>query len=169
MTMKAGIALGSNLEPRLLNLQAARRRIFGLHRTSAPIPCSKVYETSPVDCPEGSGPFLNAVLEITTDLAPLELLRRLQQIEQDLGRPAEHARNAPRPIDLDILYCDRLVLDAPPLTLPHPRLAERRFVLQPLADIQPELLLPGNDRTIREMLKALDSPESLVEFCSSLY
>jgi 2-amino-4-hydroxy-6-hydroxymethyldihydropteridine diphosphokinase len=167
--MKAGIALGSNLEPRLLTLQAARRRIFELHDTAAPVASSKVYETSPVDCPEGSGAFLNAVLEITTNLSPEELLHRLRAIEQDLGRPAEHGHNAPRPIDLDILYCDDIVLNGPDLTLPHPRMAERRFVLQPLADIRPELVLPNSTRTIRDLLNTLDSGESIVEFCGAVY
>lgn len=167
--MKAGIALGSNIEPRLLHLQAARRRIFELHDSSTPVAASKVYETSPVDCPEGSGAFLNAVLEITTNLAPGDLLRRLQAIEQELGRPAEHGHNAPRPIDLDILYCDDLILDEPGLVLPHPRIAGRRFVLQPLADIRPDWILPPGGRTVRETLKALDSAESVVEFCSAVY
>jgi 2-amino-4-hydroxy-6-hydroxymethyldihydropteridine diphosphokinase len=167
--MTAGIALGSNIEPRLLHLQAARRRIFELQDSPEPVVSSKVYETSPVDCPEGSGAFLNAVLEITTALSPIELLHRLQAIEQELGRPAEHGHNSPRPIDLDILYCDGLVLESPELTLPHPRIAERRFVLQPLADIRPDLVLPGSELTIAETLKALDSGESVVEFCRAVY
>jgi 2-amino-4-hydroxy-6-hydroxymethyldihydropteridine diphosphokinase len=167
--MKAGIALGSNIEPRLLHLHTARRRILALHDSSDPAVASKVYETSPVDCPQGSGPFLNAVLEITTSLGPRELLRRLQTIEQELGRPAEHGRNTPRPIDLDILYCDDLVLDEPDLTVPHPRIAQRRFVLQPLADIRPDLRLPRADRTVADTLKILDSDETVVEFCSALY
>lgn len=169
MTMKAGIALGSNLEPRLLNLQAARRRIFELHRSTAPIPCSKVYETSPIDCPEGSAPFLNAVLEITTNLAPEEILHRLQAIENDLGRPSEHARNAPRTIDLDLLYCDNLTLSTPELTLPHPRIHERLFVLKPLSDIRPGLVLPDFSKTVEELLHASPSDESVIEFCNTIY
>jgi 2-amino-4-hydroxy-6-hydroxymethyldihydropteridine diphosphokinase len=167
--MKAGIALGSNIEPRLLHLQAARRRLFELHDSPDPVAGSKVYETAPVDCPEGSGAFLNAVLEITTNLSPNDLLHRLQAIERELGRPAEHGRNAPRPIDLDILYCDELVLNTPRLVLPHPRIAERRFVLQPLADVRPDLILPHRHQTIRQMLKELDSRESVVEFCGAVY
>jgi 2-amino-4-hydroxy-6-hydroxymethyldihydropteridine diphosphokinase len=167
--MKVGIALGSNIEPRLLHLQAARRRIFTLHDGQEPIASSKVYETSPVDCPENSGAFLNAVLEITTNLSPFEVLHRLQAIEIELGRPAEHGHNAPRPIDLDILYCDDLVLDGPELRLPHPRAAERRFVLQPLADIRPDLLLSQDNRSVADLLKSLDSSESIVEFCSAVY
>jgi 2-amino-4-hydroxy-6-hydroxymethyldihydropteridine diphosphokinase len=167
--MKAGIALGSNIEPRLLHLQAARRRLFALHDSSDPIASSKVYETSPVDCPEGSGAFLNAVLEITTSLEPRELFYRLQSIEEELGRPSRHDHHAPRPIDLDILYCDDLAIEDPELTLPHPRIAERRFVLQPLADIRPDLALPPDGRIVADMLKTLDSGESVVEFCSAVY
>jgi 2-amino-4-hydroxy-6-hydroxymethyldihydropteridine diphosphokinase len=169
MTMKAGIALGSNLEPRLLNLQGARRRIFALHTSAEPIASSKVYETSPVDCPEGSAPFLNAVMEITSSLDPEELLQRLQAIEQELGRPAEHSRNAPRTIDLDLLYCGDLVRDEPAFTLPHPRIAQRLFVLRPLCDIRPDLVLPGSNLTVRNLLAALDSGESVTEFCGALY
>lgn len=169
MTIKAGIALGSNLEPRLLNLQAARRKVFELHRSSAPVACSKVYETAPVDCPEGSQPFLNAVLEITSDLPPEDLLHRLQDIEKELGRPAEHARNAPRPIDLDLLYCDNLTLATPELLLPHPRISGRLFVLKPLCDIRPDLVLPNSPRTMAQLLTALDCGDSVEEYCNTIY
>lgn len=167
--MKAGIALGSNLEPRLLNLQAARRKVFELHCSAAPVACSKVYETSPVDCPEGSEPFLNAVLEITTALPATDLLHRLQAIETELGRPAEHARNAPRTIDLDLLYCDNLTLETPELAVPHPRISQRLFVLKPLCDIRPDLVLPNSSQTIKELLTTLDSRESVKEFCNAIY
>lgn len=169
MTMKVGIALGSNLEPRLLNLQAARRRVFALHTSAAPVAGSKVYETSPVDCPEDSAAFLNAVVEITTDLAPEELLHRLQAIERELGRPAEHARNAPRSIDLDLLYCGDQIRNLPTLILPHPRITRRLFVLRPLCDIRPGLVLPGSTQTVQDLLAALESGESVTEFCGALY
>ncbi len=169
MTMKAGIALGSNLEPRLLNLQAARRKVFALHHSPAPVICSKVYETSPVDCPEGSQPFLNAVLEITTDLSPPALLHRLQEFETELGRPLEHARNAPRTVDLDLLYCDNLTLETPNLILPHPRITERLFVLKPLCDIRPDLILPHLTQTVVELLQTWDSPGSAKIYCHTIY
>ncbi len=169
MTMKAGIALGSNLEPRLLNLQAARRKIFELHRSNAPVACSKVYETSPVDCPEGSEPFLNAVLEITTDLPPEAILHRLQAIEMELGRPPKHARNAPRSIDLDLLYCDNLTLATPELTLPHPGISGRLFVLKPLCDIRPDLVLPNSPKTVEELLITLDCRDSANVYCNTIY
>ena len=169
MTMKAGIALGSNIEPRLLNLQAARRRLFALHSNTGPVACSKVYETSPVDCPEGTAPFLNAVLEISTLLSPSELLVRLQEIESDLGRPPAHAKNAPRTIDLDLLYCDSLTVTLPELELPHPRISQRLFVLKPLCDIRPDLILPTFSQRAEELLSDWTGEESLTVYCNAIY
>lgn len=167
--MRAGIALGSNIEPRLLNLQAARQRIFEITGNSGPALASKVYETSPVDCLPGTAAFLNAVLEIETDLAPDELHVALQRIETDLGRPAAHEKNSPRTIDLDLLYCGDHVVNTPVLTLPHPRIAERRFVLQPLADVRPNLQLPNFRKNVLETLHDLRSDEILSEYCLSIH
>ncbi len=167
--MRAGIALGSNIEPRLLNLQTARRRIFALHAGNVPVACSKVYETSPVDCPPGTQPFLNAVLEITSDLSPEILHQNLQAIERDLGRPESRERNSPRTIDLDLLYCANLVLDSPALTLPHPRIAQRQFVLVPLRDIRPTLVLPKFTKNIEELVQACRSDEKLTVYCDTIY
>lgn len=167
--MRAGIALGSNIEPRLLNLRAARQRIFEITRNLGPVLSSKVYETSPVDCLPGTAAFLNAVLEIETDLAPDELHAALQRIETDLGRPEAHAKNSPRTIDLDLLYCGNRVVNTPALTLPHPRIAERRFVLQPLADVRPDLQLPNFQKNVWETLHDLTSDEILNEYCLSIY
>lgn len=163
--MQAGIAFGSNVEPRLAHLQAARRRIRSLH--PSPARCSRVYETAPVDCPPGSSPFLNAVLEITTPLDALSLLTHLQAIEVELGRPFAHKRHAPRTIDLDLLYCDNQILSHPSLTLPHPRICERRFVLQPLADIRPDLILPQTTQTVAALLENLAPDESTTLFDAS--
>jgi 2-amino-4-hydroxy-6-hydroxymethyldihydropteridine diphosphokinase len=157
--MRAGVALGSNIEPRLLHLQTATRRILDLHTGSGPILYSRVYETSPVDCPPRSPLFLNAALEFSTELHPVDLLRQLKIIESDLGRPSATERNSPRTIDLDLLYCDNIALAGPELTLPHPQLTRRRFVLQPLADIRPELVLPQCTRSIDELLRKLKSNE----------
>lgn len=154
--MNAGIALGSNIEPRLENILAAARRIEAF---CGPSLASSVYETAPVDCPEGSGAFLNAVLEVQTSLSPEELLERLRQIERDLGRPPVHGFNSPRTIDLDILYCDNLTLDLPQLIVPHPRLGERQFVLQPLADIRPDMVLPTFTKSVKELLADLPKVE----------
>lgn len=169
MAMRAGIALGSNIEPRLLNLQAARRRILELHTGSGPVLGSKVYETSPVDCAPDTPAFLNAVLEIASDLAPEDLHYALQKIEIDLGRPPAHEKNSPRTIDLDLLYCGDCLVNTPALTLPHPRIAQRQFVLRPLADIRPSLLLPNFLKNVSETLSLLKNEEKLNEYSLSIY
>jgi 2-amino-4-hydroxy-6-hydroxymethyldihydropteridine diphosphokinase len=136
-----GIALGSNLGDRLANLQHGAREV--LRRTGGKlVAVAPVYETAPVDCPPESQAFLNTVIELTADMEPHALHQILLAVEQLLGRPAEHERNAPRSLDLDILYADALTVNDEVLTIPHPRLHERRFVLQPLADIRPRLCLP---------------------------
>ncbi len=167
--MQVGIALGSNIEPRLLHLHTARRRLFELHSGGKPVLCSKVYETSPVDCPEGSAPFLNAVLEIDTECTPQELLVRLQEIEQSMGRPSAHEKNSPRTIDLDMLYCGDMALSDESLTLPHPRIKERHFVLQPLADIRPNLILPKFTKSVKVLASELKTSERLSVFTDTIY
>jgi len=127
------------LGDRLAHLRGGLAAVRLLHVGDEPPLISPVYETEPVDCAPGTPAYLNAVVEIEYDGDALGLLRALQQIEQREGRPAVHARNAPRTLDLDILYMGDIVLQTPELTLPHPRMAERRFVLQPLADIRPNL------------------------------
>ncbi|MEI6070569.1 MAG: 2-amino-4-hydroxy-6-hydroxymethyldihydropteridine diphosphokinase [Verrucomicrobiae bacterium] len=154
--MKAGIALGSNLGDRLHFFQEARRHLFALHEGAEAILCSRIYETEPVDCPDGSASFLNAAIEIETSLSPLDLLARMQSIEVEFGRPKDHAFHGPRTIDLDLLYCDDLKLSHPSLTLPHPRIAERLFVLKPLADICPERILAGGRESLRTLCGRLE-------------
>ena len=153
--MRVGIALGSNLDDRLENLRAARRHLFALHEDRGPFLCSRIYETEPVDCPPGSAPFLNAAIELASTLPPLDLLKKLQAIEHLLGRPLNHAHHAPRTIDLDILYYDNLAFTLPELTLPHPRITERAFVLHPLADIAPTRILPGQTQPIAALLEKI--------------
>ena len=162
-----GIALGSNEGDRLQNLRAARTRIMSLPQVidgpdtrcvSAP-----VYETEPVGCAPGTGPFLNTIVEIVCrrGSSPLELLTALRGIENDLGRPTRHPRNASRTIDLDILYAGQLRSDNEKLTIPHPRLAGRGFVLAPLAAIRPGLVLPGEARPVAEMLRVLNPSQKV--------
>ena len=153
--MRTGIALGANLGERLAPLRAARASLLALHEGSSPALVSPLYETVPVDCPPDSPAFLNAVIEIETSLDPALLLDHLAALEGQHGRPARRAHHAPRPLDLDILYAGHLVQHTARLTVPHPRLARRRFVLQPLADLRPQLLLPGHSRTIAQHLAAL--------------
>ena len=153
--MRVGVALGSNIGERLDYLRAARNRLFAIHEDGGPFLCSRVYETEPEACPEGSPLFLNAAIEMASSLPPLDLLAELQRIEQELGRPHEHGFHAPRTIDLDILYYDNLAFKLADLELPHPRLAERAFVLRPLADVCPDRILPGFEISIRHLLEKI--------------
>ena len=165
--MRVGIALGSNLHQRLHLLQAARTHLYSLHEDRGPFLCSRIYETEPVDCPPGSPCFLNAAIEIACTLPPLDLLIRLQSIEQTLGRQREHAFHAPRTIDLDILYYDNLHFTLPELTLPHPRISERPFVLCPLADICPDRILPDWGKSIAARLAEFPAeslPQAVADF-----
>ncbi|CAN5161586.1 2-amino-4-hydroxy-6-hydroxymethyldihydropteridinediphosphokinase [soil metagenome] len=159
---RAGIALGSNLGDRLGNLRAARRQLRLLSRAESPVLASAVYETEPVGCEPGAGAFLNAVVEIGVGGEPQELLRQLRRIEQELGRPPEHAKNTSRTLDLDLLYFGAEQISTGVLQLPHPRLHERRFVLQPLADIRADLVLPGQMESVGELLARLGPTPPLV-------
>ncbi len=153
--MRAGIALGSNLGDRAWNLQRAQQAIAVLPGAGIPL-IALAIETAPVDCPPDAPAFLNTVIEIETALSPPELLARLREIETGLGRPLHRPRNASRSIDLDLLYVGDLVVDTPELALPHPRIAGRRFVLEPLAAIRPDLILPAQQKTVAELLAALE-------------
>jgi 2-amino-4-hydroxy-6-hydroxymethyldihydropteridine diphosphokinase len=152
--MRVGIALGSNLGDRAAELQAAVRAIREF--TEPPVLLSRVYETAPVDCPAGSPSFLNAVIEVGWSADISSLLALLQGVEMTQGRPGVHARNAPRTVDLDILYADELILKTPTLELPHPRLKIRAFVLLPLADILPNQKIPGDVKTPEDYIKTVD-------------
>ena len=150
--MRIGIALGSNLGDRLANLRAARTAMVDLAADKSSVLASRVYETEPIDCEPGAGKFLNAVLEIEYDVDPTELLQKAIGIEESLGRDRRHARNVSRKIDIDLLYADDLNVANGELQLPHPRLHQRKFVLQPLADIRPDLVLPHQTKPISELL-----------------
>jgi len=154
--MRAGVALGSNLGDRPFHLRAGRKAILQLAGVVPPILSSAIYETQPIDCEPGAGPFLNAVLEFSYNGAPMELFKMLKQLEVALGRPHDHAHNVSRSIDLDLLYFGETRLQSEELSLPHPRMHRRRFVLQPLSEIRPELVLPGQATTVRELLASLD-------------
>jgi 2-amino-4-hydroxy-6-hydroxymethyldihydropteridine diphosphokinase len=153
--MRAAIALGSNLGDRLANLQSARDRIRALDGIMEPTVQSAVYETSPVDCEPGAQNFYNAVIEIGFAKSADALFEALQKIERALGRERNHERNVSRTIDLDLLYCGSERRADAPLQLPHPRIAERKFVLQPLCDIAPDLRLPGQTKNVGELLAQL--------------
>ncbi|MCX6875668.1 MAG: 2-amino-4-hydroxy-6-hydroxymethyldihydropteridine diphosphokinase [Verrucomicrobia bacterium] len=156
---RAGLALGSNLGVRLANLQAALACLRRLARPGAELLQAPIYQTAPWHCPPGSPDFYNTVVELDYDGTPDALLRHTQAIEFELGRPGGAARHAPRLIDVDLLYVDQVTVHAGRLRLPHPRLTQRRFVLQPLADIRPDLMLPGDHASIAEHLAKLRSDE----------
>ncbi len=172
--MRTGIALGSNLGDRMANLRAARKEIVDLVRqrtdspgranVKSPMRSSPIYETEPVDCEPDAGKFLNAVLEIDYDGDPSELLEQLIRVEESLGRKRDHARNVSRKIDIDLLYADDLSVENERLQLPHPRLHQRKFVLQPLADIQPDLTLPNQTKTVRELLAQIGDSTKVICF-----
>ncbi len=160
--MRAGVALGSNLGERLASLRKARKEIAALPGVLPPLQSSAIYETEPVGCEEGATKFLNAAIEFGYSGEPGELLRGLAAIEKMLGRPAAHARNISRPIDLDLLYFGERVIETSELQLPHPRIVEREFVLRPLADIRPDLILPGEKEALSSLLLRLDPSVGVV-------
>jgi 2-amino-4-hydroxy-6-hydroxymethyldihydropteridine diphosphokinase len=145
------LGLGSNLGDREKMLRAAIAELSTAELRILRV--SPVYETEPQEV-SGQAWFLNAVLEAETDLFPRQLLHRTSRVEQKLGRK-RLAPKGPRTIDIDILLFGKAVVNTAELTIPHPRLAERRFVLQPLADLVPDLRHPVTRRTVREMLDAL--------------
>jgi len=156
---RVGIALGSNLGPRLANLRAARELLRRLTRPGDELLQAPIYQTAPLACPDGSPDFFNTVVEIGYDGSPAELLQHTQAIELTLGRTRSTTHHAPRSIDIDLLYFGAATHASVGLVIPHPRLTQRRFVLQPLADIRPELILPGDCLTIAAHLAGLVSAE----------
>ena len=155
------VALGSNLaEPR----QTVLRAIDLLQALSdSPLLKSSLWQTAPVDCPPGSPTFVNAVVGFVprTGETPESLLAKLQALEKQFGRRPKKEINEPRPLDLDLIAFGDEVRQSDLLALPHPRAHERRFVLQPLAEIAPDLILPGQRRTAAELLEMLPPGESV--------
>jgi 2-amino-4-hydroxy-6-hydroxymethyldihydropteridine diphosphokinase len=162
--MRVGIALGSNLGDRLAHLREARQLVLTLPGASLPAIQSRIYETEPVASDPDAGAYLNAVLEVEYTGQPITLLDGLQHIEAQMGRPSKRPRNASRTIDLDILYAGNLVLSNEEVVIPHPRLHMRRFVLTPLADIRPDLALPGQQQSVAELLAGLNDPAKVELF-----
>ena len=160
--MRTAVALGSNLGDRLDNLCSARQKIIDLPDVRPPVLSSAVYETDPVDCEPGAHKFLNAVVEFDYEGDPLNLWKQLVAIEIALGRPLNHQRKVSRKIDIDLLYFGDTEIDRKELQLPHPRMHLRKFVLQPLADIRPDLILPTGRKTVRELLAQFDDTCNVV-------
>jgi len=157
----AYIGLGSNLGDRELKLLMAVAELGKLPGTKVTA-LSSFYETEPVGgVPQDN--FYNAVARIATTLAPLELLDRLKRIEVEVFHRVPSGQWGPRSMDLDILIYGDLVLSRERLTIPHPRLAERRFALQPLAEIAPSLVHPSLGKSIAQLLAALTTTETVVK------
>lgn len=150
MKKTAYLGLGSNLDDRRANLEAALARLAELGTVRA---VSSFYETEPVELPQQPW-FLNCAVALETELMPKQLLGRLLGIEQALGRRRLQPKG-PRLIDIDILLFGSSVVDAAGLTIPHPALHERRFALEPLAEIAPDARHPVFKRTVRELRDAL--------------
>lgn len=167
--MEIALSLGSNLGDRMNHLRDACKRLAALPETTI-TKCSPVYETAPVGVkPQYRDmPYLNAVILIETQLPVDALSTRIHRFEAAMGRIRSDDRFAPRPIDIDILYAGDHIRNDETLTLPHPRWAQRRFVLQPLADVRPERVLPGYQQTVRERLDALDDDHAVNVFARSL-
>lgn len=159
MSVEAYVSIGTNLGDRDAHLALALRRLAELPETDV-AGVSPVFETDPVG-PPPQGPFLNAVVRLRTRLAPGALLAALLAIEREAGRTRGAERNAARTLDLDLLLHGDLVLDEPGLTLPHPRLAERAFVLEPLAALAPALVHPVSGVAIAELAARARSPRAV--------
>jgi 2-amino-4-hydroxy-6-hydroxymethyldihydropteridine diphosphokinase len=151
------LALGSNIEDRKQHIETA---IVLLREKVHDIIVAPLYETTPRYF-EDQQNFLNTVLSGVTDLEPRELLRFTQAVQQEVGR-VERFRNGPREIDIDILFYDNLVYKDEELEIPHPRLQERDFVLQPFSDIDPDFSHPVLKKTIRALLDALPGEQRSV-------
>jgi 2-amino-4-hydroxy-6-hydroxymethyldihydropteridine diphosphokinase len=149
----AYIAVGSNMGESELTLASAMPRLQAFSTT--PLMASRWIRTKPVNCPPGSPDFLNGAVAIKPwpGETPESLLEKLQALEVEFGRTAKTVMNEPRPLDLDLITFGSERRNSPRLTLPHPRAAEREFVLVPLAEIAPDLLLPGAKETVVQLLE----------------
>lgn len=151
------VALGSNLGDPKAQIRKAMRRLQEL--SDKPLRRSSLWETEPVDCPPGSPKFVNAVAAFTPRKGetPETLLKKLQAIEKEFGRKPKTVLNEARPLDLDLIMFGGERRKTADLTLPHPRAHKREFVLGPLGEIEPDLVLPGRRKTIAALLEALAS------------
>jgi len=160
--VQAYLGLGSNMGNRQKNLEKALDLLSQRLQVSQ---VSSIYDTEPVGN-TNQPRFLNLVCQIYTKLAPMEILALTKGIELKLGR-ALGKYNAPRPMDIDMLFYGDQVIETPELVIPHPRLAERAFVLIPLAEIAPDLVHPVNGETVRELLQGVTETQGVLRWENS--
>ncbi len=153
------LSLGSNLGDRVSHLRDAIARLQTTGRIAS---VSSFYETEPVEFTEQAW-FLNCVIALETTETPEQLMAAILHIEQEMGRERIQ-RKGPRTIDIDILLFGDMIVDSPALTIPHPAMYQRRFVLQPLAEIAPELVHPVLKKTIRELREALPAGQAVRKY-----
>lgn len=153
----AFISLGSNLGASTEIVRQAIKRLepFSAH----PLAVSSFWESEPVDCPPGSPRFVNAIVAVIVreGETPLSLLKKLQRLEKEFGRQPKKVLNEPRPLDLDIVAFGNLTCSTNRLVVPHPRAHQRKFVLQPLSELASNLILPGQNKTVAQLLAELPS------------
>jgi 2-amino-4-hydroxy-6-hydroxymethyldihydropteridine diphosphokinase len=164
------VALGANLGDPAKTLRDAMARLQSL--SDEPILKSSLWQTTPVDCPPDSPKFVNAIVGMIPRKGetPESLLEKLQKLEKEFGRMPKKILNESRPLDLDLITFGHETRKTPLLTLPHPRVHLRRFVLQPLSEIAPDLILPGQTKSISQLLTELppgDSAERLSHLTDS--
>jgi 2-amino-4-hydroxy-6-hydroxymethyldihydropteridine diphosphokinase len=157
----AFVALGSNLGNSREIILSAFEQLQLL--SAAPSQKSSLWKSSPVNCPPDSPDFVNAVASLIPfpDETPEALLKKLQTLEKEFGRQPKKILNEARPLDLDLIAFGDEIRTSEKLTLPHPRAHERRFVLQPLAEIAPDLILPHQTKTVAELLRDVRTDEVL--------
>lgn len=163
--MEIGFSLGSNMHNRKRLLMQAKNLLLSAPRTRF-VDQSPIYETTPVDVkPEYQDmAYLNSVVILESELPLESWLSYIGKIETNLGRERSDDRNAPRPIDIDIIYSGNQVVDSGGLEVPHPRWAQRRFVVQPLCDVRPNLVIPESHEPVSDILHSLPPDEGLRVF-----
>ncbi len=160
--IEAGFCLGSNIGGRLRLLSQAKTLLLMDPRVHF-VDQSAVHETEPVGVKEEyrAMKFLNAVLIVESPYTAEEWLPKIRRVEETLHRVRTDDRNAPRTIDVDLLFCGDEIVDTDLLTVPHARWAERRFVVEPLAEVRPDLVLPGRNDTVRSVLAAMPDSDDV--------
>jgi 2-amino-4-hydroxy-6-hydroxymethyldihydropteridine diphosphokinase len=153
------VALGSNLGDSRKTILDAMARLQNF--SAEPILKSSLWQTTPVDCPPDSPKFVNAIAGLVprNEETPESLLKKLRELEKEFGRQPKKVLNEPRPLDLDLIAFGNEIRNSPELILPHPRAHLRRFVLQPLSELAPELILPGQTKTVSQLLAELPPDE----------